>query len=170
MRQWVPFPVADVFGFFANPRNLPKLMPHWQKARIEEARLRAPSGAIAQEGEPASKFAGSGSLLRISFRPLPLSPARAHWNARIVEFVWEDHFCDEQESGPFAYWRHCHRVREETRNGIQGTSVTDEVAFQFPFGLAGEIAYRMGGAWQVRALFRYRQKQLLRLLEAGARN
>src|SRR3954451_16784048 len=33
--QWVPFPLARVFAFFADPLNLPRLMPAWQDARID---------------------------------------------------------------------------------------------------------------------------------------
>ena len=29
--QWLPYPVEPVFAFFANPENLPRLMPKWQK-------------------------------------------------------------------------------------------------------------------------------------------
>lgn len=36
-RQWVPFPVELVFAFFANPSNLPHLMPPRLKTRIEDA-------------------------------------------------------------------------------------------------------------------------------------
>ena len=40
--QWVPFPVELVFAFFANPSNLPHLVPAKQKARIEDLRLQPP--------------------------------------------------------------------------------------------------------------------------------
>lgn len=92
-----------------------------------------------------------------------------HWDALIVEFAWDNHFCDEQVSGPFGYWRHCHRVREEVRGGVRGTVVTDDVTYAFPLGLLGDAAYVLGGALQVRALFRYRQRTLLKLLPSDRR-
>ena len=167
VEQWVPFPLAAVFNFFADPANLPPLMPRWQAARIDSARLTAPPEPA--EARPASRgeFAGVGSRMMISFRPFPLSPVRMRWDARIAEFVWDDHFCDEQLSGPFGYWRHCHRLRAEPRAGQSGTIVTDDVTYAFPGGVLGDAAYVLGGGLQVRSLFRYRQKMLLKLLPRG---
>jgi ligand-binding SRPBCC domain-containing protein len=45
-----------------------------------------------------------------------------------------------------------------------GTSVTDDVTYAFPFGPLGDIANALGGAAQVRSIFRFRQRQLLQLL------
>ena len=35
--QWLPYPRERVFAFFADPGNLPPLMPEWQRARVERA-------------------------------------------------------------------------------------------------------------------------------------
>ena len=48
--QWLPYPIETVFAFFANPENLPPLMPAWQKARIEKLSIVPPpprSSAVA---------------------------------------------------------------------------------------------------------------------------
>ncbi len=105
--------------------------------------------------------------MTISFRPIPFCPVRMQWEARITAFAWDDHFCDEQLSGPFAYWRHCHRVEAVTREGVEGTNVTDDVTYAMKFGVLGDVANTLGGALQMRSLFRFRQRQLLKLL-AGA--
>lgn len=175
MQQWVPYRLGDVFNFFANPQNLPPLMPRWQAARIDSSNLTMPpavpasrtSGADPVPTPAQGQAAGEGSRMMISFRPVPLSPVRMKWDARIAEFRWDDHFCDEQLSGPFGYWRHCHHVHEELRGDIRGTSVTDDVTYAFPFGPLGDLAWLFGGALQVRSLFRYRQRQLLKLLPAS---
>ncbi|MFT4115041.1 MAG: cyclase, partial [Silvibacterium sp.] len=106
--QWLPYSLPFVFAFLADPHNLPALMPAWQKTRIEEAFIvpppPAPSGSFTgSRKRPLS--AGAGSKITISFRPLPFSPVRLPWEATIAEFVWNDHFCDVQERGPFASWR-----------------------------------------------------------------
>jgi ligand-binding SRPBCC domain-containing protein len=166
MQQWVPYPVERVFAFFANPENLPPLMPAWQQARIDTATIVAPG---ARPGSPlATPAAGAGSRMTISFRPMPLVPMRMNWDARITAFAWNDHFCDEQLSGPFAYWLHCHRVSAEVRDGVTGTSVTDDVTYAMKLGVLGDVANMLGGAMHMRSLFRFRQQQLLRLL-AGDR-
>ncbi len=160
MQQWIPFPVDQVFAFFANPANLPPLMPAWQQARIDRSAIVAPPASSLQRAEAA----GEGTQMTISFRPIPLCPMRMEWEARITAFAWNDHFCDEQLSGPFAYWLHCHRVVEETREGVKGTLVTDDVTYEMKFGVLGEVANLLGGAWQMRSLFLYRQRQLIKLL------
>lgn len=51
--QWVPFPVDRVFAFFADPLNLPRLMPAWQDARIDSLELQTPGrGASSHTAGP----------------------------------------------------------------------------------------------------------------------
>ena len=166
MQQWVPYRIEQVFSFFANPANLPPLMPAWQQARIDTAQVVAP-------GSPAPHprlgvAAGEGTRMTISFRAVPLLPLRMQWDARIAAFAWDDYFCDEQLSGPFAYWRHCHRVQSEPREGVPGTMVIDDVTYAMKLGPLGNLANLLGGESQMRSLFRYRQRQLPKLLSRQA--
>jgi ligand-binding SRPBCC domain-containing protein len=162
--QWLPFPIELVFAFFANPENLPRLMPKWQRARIEEAMFAPPPPRPAGTPQYRAIAAGAGTKMTISFRPFPYSPLRVPWDAEITEFVWNDHFCDTQGRGPFAFWRHCHSLRVEERDGVTGTLLRDEVEYELPFGALGEIAHTLGGAWQIRSIFAYRQKRTAELL------
>src|ERR1700677_3481414 len=70
--QWVPYPVELVFAFFANPTNLPHLMPRKLEARIEDARLQPPPPRPVHPDE-ARRFrsvaAGEGSEILISLVP-----------------------------------------------------------------------------------------------------
>ncbi len=164
--QWLPYPRELVFAFFANPENLPRLMPRWQKARIEEAMFAPPpprpEGAVSYPGMAA----GSGTRLTISGRPFPLSPLRLPWDALIEDFRWNEGFCDVQTRGPFAYWRHCHSVEEKPspETGAAGTVVLDDVTYEPPFGKVGDIADRIGIARGMGMMFRYRQKRTAELL------
>lgn len=170
-RQWIPHPVAEVFAFFANPRNLVPLMPYWQRVEMEGLQIVDPPPMPPhQRGTPGEGLvAGAGTHMTIRFRPVPFSPVRLAWDARITEFAWNDHFCDEQERrGPFAYWKHCHSVKEEVRDGQTGTLVTDHVTYELPWGVLGELAHGLGAAAQIRLLFRYRQKRLVELLLPGS--
>jgi len=159
--QWILCPVEVVFAFFANPQNLIPLMPRWRKARVEEARIVAPPGA------DTCIAAGAGSIVTISFRPNPLSPIRLRWVAKISEFVPNDHFCDEQMRGPFAYWKHCHQVRAESLYGVAGTRITDEVVYEMKMGPAGELAHGLFFSGQVARLFAFRQVQVEKILPGG---
>jgi ligand-binding SRPBCC domain-containing protein len=140
-------------------------MPPWQKARIDSALLAAPP--LSPAGWPgAAHVAGKGSTLTISFRPVPLLPLRLTWVAFISEFEWDRHFCDEQRSGPLAYWRHCHSVSAEKRKGIDGSLVTDQVTYALPLHWLGDLANAIAIHRQMKSTFSFRQHRLLELLSA----
>lgn len=162
--QWIPLPVPTVFAFFADPANLPPLMPAWQAARIDRITLIPPS--TASPGSPIGVFAGAGTRMTISFRPVPFSLIRLRWDAEITEFVWNDHFCDIQLArGPFRHWRHCHRVYPESREGRHGTLLTDQVEYELPFGRLGEYAHSLVLSHQIEAAFAYRHRRTTELLD-----
>jgi ligand-binding SRPBCC domain-containing protein len=168
--QWIPYPIEVVFAFFADPENLPRLMPSWQKARIEEAAFTPPPPAVAST-HLKSIVAGAGTRMTLSFRPFPYSPIRVSWEAEISEFVWNDRFCDTQLRGPFAYWHHCHSVSPEARANpsgtlIPGTLLHDDIEYELPFGKLGDFVQRLFIAHQLSSTFAYRRartSQLLRL-------
>ena len=165
--QWLPRPTPQVFAFFANPHNLPRLMPAWQKARIESLALVPPPGA--PPGSSAEIAAGAGTRVILSFRPLPLVPIRLTWDAEIADFVWNQRFCDIQlQRGPFAHWRHCHSVQPETRDGVVGTLLTDRVEYTLPFEPLSNIAHALAIRRQIRATFAFRQRRTAELLAPGA--
>jgi len=175
--QWTPHPVELVFAFFANPGNLPHLMPKWQQARVESSRLVAPPPRPVAP-DPALRFqspaAGAGSEMAISFRPVPYLPLRLGWLARITEFVWNSHFSDVQVKGPFATWHHRHGISAETRPGddgapISGTLITDQVEYTLPLGPLGSIAHALFVRRQMQATFAYRQTRLEEILPVAAR-
>ena len=163
--QWVPYSRQEVFGFFANPANLPPLMPAWQRARVEKAHYVPPPTPPGEVGPTV--VAGKGSLISISFRPVPLVPFRVGWDAFIAEFRWNDSFCDEQRRGPFQYFRHCHSIREEVRGAVHGSMVRDEVNYELPMGVIGDLVDRLVVSGQMQMLFRHRQKMLEVLLAQG---
>jgi len=170
--QWVPFPIELVFAFFANPANLPHLMPKEQQAKIESSRI-IPPPPRPLASDPALRFqspaAGKDSEMVISFRPISFLPFRLGWLARITEFEWNDHFCDIQVKGPFATWRHCHRIATETRDGVAGTAITDDLEYSLPLGPLGLIANELFVARQMKATFAYRQKKLEEILPVAAK-
>ena len=168
--QWVAYPVELVFAFFANPTNLPHLMPRKLVTQIEDARIQPPPPRPIHP-DPARRFlsvaAGEGSEILISFFPIPWVPRRVSWMARITEFVWNNHFIDEQVRGPFTHFRHRHGIAPEEREGVEGTLVRDEIDYELPYGVLGRVA----GAYVRRRLersFAFRQKRLPEILAAAA--
>lgn len=170
-RQWVPYPVELVFAFFANPANLPHLMPPRLETRIEDARMQPPP-ARPLAADPARRFlsvaAGVGSEILISFYPVRWFPKRVSWMARITEFEWNSHFCDEQIRGPFDAFQHRHGIQAETRNGVEGTLVTDEIDYSLPFSLIGQLGSGMVRR-QLEQSFAHRQQRLPEILAIVSR-
>lgn len=170
--DWVAFPVEMVFAFFANPNNLPPLMPRWQRARIEHVDvMAAPPRPVGVRGRPrlVSIAAGEGTTMLVSFKPFPYAPLRMTWDARITHFVWNESFCDEQVRGPFAAWLHCHGVEAVTRAGVEGTTVTDTVRYALAGGVLGDVLDSVIVRNELKKLFRFRQRRLREILPVVAR-
>lgn len=113
--------------------------------------------------------------MTLTFRVVPLLPLRLPWDARICEFAWNDHFCDVIDGqGPFASWRHCHRLSAESRSigsssaVTPGTLLRDEVEYTLPLGALGRLANPILVRPQMASLFRYRHHRTAELLPAFA--
>jgi ligand-binding SRPBCC domain-containing protein len=172
--QWVPFPLEQVFLFFAKPENLPRIMPPKLDTRIDALHLKAPVIPSETEGScapcPLPSLAGTGSEISTSFRILPFLPFRATWVALITEFEWNDHFADVQKLGPFHSFHHRHQLKSEERDRVAGTVVKDEVELEVADGWAGKMIEKLFVGAQVKRTFQHRQKILPKLLEQDYRD
>jgi ligand-binding SRPBCC domain-containing protein len=134
----VPAPLAEVFSFFSEARNLEKLTPPWLRFDI------------LTEG-PITMAPGAVIDYRIRWHGFPLS-----WRTEIE--VWEPphRFVDRQIRGPYRLWRHEHLFADRS----DGTTVIDRVEYA-PFG--GAIAQRLAVARDVERIFAYRHETLISL-------
>lgn len=164
--QWVPVPIERVFLFFANPDNLPRIMPPQTGTELARLTLVPPPGIPAESTTVPDRgpLAGAGSEIVTSFRVVPFLPFRKQWTALITEFEWNHHFADVQKKGPFKSFHHRHELSEETRHGMRGTVVRDVIRYDVGFGWLGEIAQRVFVGSQLQGTFEYRQKALEKLL------
>jgi ligand-binding SRPBCC domain-containing protein len=163
--QFLPYPIETVFSFFADPANLPRLMPAWQDARIENATYIFPPPPPRAFAGSESIIAGSGTTLTLTIRPFPLSPVRLRWDALIEDFHWLQGFCDVQVRGPFRSWRHCHTVvMAASPTGEPGTLLRDTVEYELPLGALGKVANAVFMRRQMAGIFRFRQQRTLELL------
>lgn len=167
--QWIPAPLEKVFRFFADPVNLPRIMPAWMEVRIEEATIIPPLDS------PSSNplllppgLAGAGSRLIASYRTLPFLPFRIRSEARIVGFAMNEFFADVQGSGPFRGWHHRHEFASETRNGISGTLVRDKIEYEIGLEPLGRTLNVLFIAPQIRRTFAHRQRAVEHFLVCGA--
>ncbi len=164
--QWVPIAIERVFLFFANPSNLPRIMPPETGTELIQSKLVPPPGSPAEQASIADRdpVTGAGSEIVTSFRVLPFLPLRAKWIALITEFEWNHHFADVQKNGPFKSFHHRHELVAEMRNGTNGTVVRDLIEYDVGFGWLGELAQRWLVNRQLQRTFEYRHSALEKLL------
>jgi ligand-binding SRPBCC domain-containing protein len=164
--QWVPKPIEQVFLFFANPGNLPLIMPPRTGTELVRLKLVPPPGIPEGQATITDRppLAGAGSEIVTSFRLIPFLPFRARWIALITEFEWNHHFADVQKQGPFRSFLHRHELTSETRQQVNGTVVRDVIEYEVGFGWLGELAIKLFISREFQRTFEYRQKALANLL------
>jgi uncharacterized protein (TIGR01777 family) len=132
-------PAGDLFAWHMRPGAFERLVPPWQKMRVIDRR-----GTIRD-----------GDSLEFEFR---IGPVPVRWRARHEGFIEGRRFCDVQERGPFARWRHAHLF--EPTDG--GCTVREIVEYRLPMDGIGSIF----GGWRVsqelERLFRFRHQRLRR--------
>ena len=164
--QWVPVPLERVFLFFANPSNLPRIMPPRTGTELIRLKLVPPPGIAADRATVTDRtpLAGVGSEIVTSFRVIPFLPFRANWTALITEFEWNQHFADIQKRGPFKSFHHRHELKAEIRGRTTGTMVRDVINYDVGFGWLGTLAEKVFVSRQLQRTFEYRQQALEKLL------
>jgi ligand-binding SRPBCC domain-containing protein len=163
-KSWVGFPIEKVFLFFADPANLPRLMPPITNTRIDALHLVPPPAISTQlPSERQPSLAGIGSEIVTSFRVLPPLPLRGRWVAKITDFRWNEFFEDVQLQGPFKSWHHRHELVPEVREDKQGTLVTDKVAYAFGLGPLDPLIEALVSK-RIERIFIHRQRILPDLL------
>ena len=158
--QWIPVAIEEVFRFFANPENRPRIMPPASGTRLLDVKIVVPSQTV--KGNMGT-VAGVGSEIVTSFRVLPFLPFRKKWTARIMEFEWNRYFADVQQEGPFKSFYHRHELRPDQRGAKLGTAVIDLVDYEIGLGLLDPLV-NMVISRQMHKTFEYRQAALNRIL------
>jgi ligand-binding SRPBCC domain-containing protein len=138
----VPRPLDEVFAFFADAANLEAITPGFLRFRILTP---APV-----EMRPGARIEYALSLFGVPLR----------WGTLIT--VWEPgvRFVDEQESGPYALWRHTHTFEADG----DGTFVRDVVEYAEPFGPLGRVAHALFVERALNRIFDFREAAIRRLL------
>lgn len=105
-------PLAEVFPFFADARNLEALTPTWLRFEI------LTPGAVDMR---------VGALIdyRLRVHGVPL-----RWQSEITAWDPPHLFVDEQRRGPYRLWKHTHRFAADG----DATLVEDAVEYAVPGG------------------------------------
>lgn len=141
--QFIPRPVAEVFAFFADARNLEKITPGWLRFRIAEAPDRLEGGSIIR--------------YRLRLFGVPI-----RWKTEIVDWREPRTFTDVQVRGPYPLWIHTHRFTPVPG----GTEVYDAVRYRVPGGPFAGLVGWIVARW-LDGIFDYRAEQLAELLRAA---
>lgn len=128
-RSIVSVPAAELFRWHERPEALLDLMPVRWGVRIEDQ-----VGGL-HDGGRVTLSIGAG-------------PLRMRWKARHFGFIQDEQFCDEQVSGPFATWRHTHRIEAI---GEGQSAYEDRVECTLP---GGALVNRLGAPILHRVLTR----------------
>ena len=136
--DWVAFPVPQVFAFFSNPENLPRLMPPETATKIDSFQLVAPPALPGQDAINAHHFAGKGSIIDTSFRPIaiPLLAAQmdgCHYGIRMEPILRR--YADQKDHSNAGITGM--NSLPEARIGIEGTLVRDVIDYEVGFGPLG---------------------------------
>jgi ligand-binding SRPBCC domain-containing protein len=158
--QWIPAPLEKVFEFFANPMNLPRIMPAWMRVKIEEITI------IAPRGFSSARLAGEGTRFLASYRALPFLPMRIRSEGQIVGFGLNEFFSDVQSKGPFRSWHHRYEFAAENRDGIFGTRLRNRIEYETGFEPIGRMVNALFIAPQMWRTFAYHQRAVERFLVA----
>ncbi len=166
--QWVPAPVECVFAFFADPHNLPRVMPPALGTKLVKLNLMPPRLAPGQAPPGTLRMAGAGTEMTVAFRVIPYLPVHERWVVNITEFSLNEYFHDSQKQGPFRRWEHTHSFEPMMQGGSMGTLIRDEVDYEVGFGVVGRVLETALFQAIFRATFNYRKRVVDRIFLAPA--
>jgi ligand-binding SRPBCC domain-containing protein len=132
--QVVPGAPEEVFGFFADARNLEAITPPFLRFRVVT---------------PAPIELGAGTLIQYRLR---LHGVPVNWLTAIQAWDPPHRFVDVQVRGPYALWHHTHLLEEHE----DGTLMRDLVRYALPLGPIGDLAHAAFVRRDVERIFDYR--------------
>ena len=131
----LPQPLADVFPFFSDARNLERLTPDWLKFEVLTP-------------DPIEMTAGTLIEYRLRLRGVPI-----RWRSEITAWEPPYRFVDEQRRGPYRAWIHEHTFEE--RDGQ--TIARDHVQYDH---LGGRLVNRLLVGPDVAKIFAFRRQKM----------
>ena len=135
----------EVFGFFADARNLEAITPPLLRFSV------ITPGPIEMH---------VGTLIEYGLR---VHRAPVSWLTSIQAWAPPHRFVDMQLRGPYALWHHTHTF---VPDGPAHTIMTDTVRWAIGFGPLGEVARRAFVQADVEGIFDYRAEAIGPLLAA----
>ncbi len=136
-------PAEKVFAFHEREDIFALLTPPWQKVKL-----------VSRQG-------GLETGARVVFQAF-LGPIPITWVAVHTAFEKNRLFVDEQESGPFAYWKHRHEFLPQGSASV----LADRIEFHLKGGPVADLLLGWAAKLQLYFMFRHRHSVTKRLCEA----
>jgi len=143
--QTIHRPLAEVFPFFADARNLETLTPPWLQFEILT---------------PGSINMQVGTIIQYKLRVhgIPI-----HWTTAISVWNPPHEFVDVQLIGPYLLWHHRHQFESMG----DSTRMIDDVHYRVKFGLFGRIANSLFVRRDLETIFRFRAQTIRRFFDSS---
>jgi ligand-binding SRPBCC domain-containing protein len=141
--QRIAAPPEDVFPFFQDAYNLEAITPPFLGFRVVTPR-------------PVDMRVGALIEYRLRLHGVPV-----RWRTRIEMFDPPHTFVDVQLSGPYRLWHHTHVFEPDGRGG---TLMRDRVRYALPLGPLGGVAHLLFVRRDLRRIFEFRQRAVVRTL------
>ena len=145
--QWVPSPIEQTFGFFADAANLEAITPPFLNFRILTTL-------------PVAMCVGARIDYRIALYGVPMT-----WKTRIERWEPGASFVDRQLSGPYAQWIHLH-----TFTSVHGgTQLDDRVEYALPLDPLSRPGHRLFVRPTIERIFAHRRQVIAQRFGGGGR-
>ena len=134
-----------VFAFHELPDAFERLIPPWENAQVIQK----------------ADISKIGSRAIIEMKVLGIFPAR--WVAEHTRYEPPRLFEDVQISGPFKSWRHDHIINPHEAGAV----LRDEVHYEPPFWIFGQIAAPIAIVPKLEKMFAFRHEVTRKWCEEG---
>lgn len=141
--QLLPIDIHTAWAFFSSPKNLAVITP----AELDFKILTDLGDNEIYDG------------MIIDYKVKPLLGIPLHWQTEICQVKKDVSFTDRQVKGPYKIWEHTHTFIEMS----DGIIMKDEVNYQLPFGVIGDIMHSLVVKNKIKHIFDYRRQVLHKL-------
>lgn len=148
--QFLNTDIGTAWNFFSSAKNLAKITPPELDFKI-----------LTQLDD---KDIYEGMLIEYTVKPLFGIPL--HWQTEIWKINKPEKFTDKQLKGPYKIWEHTHQFIQQ-ENGIL---MKDEVKYQLPFGVIGQLAHSLIVKKKIERIFSYRKEILNKIFTENGNN
>jgi ligand-binding SRPBCC domain-containing protein len=136
----LPISIEMAWSFFSSAKNLALITPPEMEFKI----LTKLDDKEIYEG------------LLIDYTVKPVLGIPLNWQTEIFKVDKPHSFADRQLKGPYKIWEHTHTFIQNEN----GTLMIDELKYQIPLGILGDLAHSIFVKKKVAEIFKFRERAL----------